>query len=429
MASYYPGQKVNGLEIIDCLTSGAFATSYRVKKGGKTLFLKEYSDPTEASPDFKDFVKQQDNINSRLCSRKLRCLERLLDTFVVSYRYHQVKEFLNCLNLFDYLQTDFDLDNRLFICRLWLGILKEISEAGIVHQDLKPAQILMVKDTGVKLGHRMMFADFDWAVLDGKMVRQVSTPGYATPEHMTGVIPTVKSDLYQSGVVLYEILTGCLPFYRAGELYDPAVARERMERGEFERPAAVQPVILAWASEIITAMLVWDAAKRPAVEEVIKAWDRKALLATAVPKGSSVPVPPPSPASPPPMPDAPPVPPDKIADWIRLRHESGVSMSFSAAETPVTKPLFHGPFRQVNAESGHPIAAYFPSDELTPLFTIRKDADGWKIAGSTHRNNALLNSTPLDVASWLPIRQGDTLEIYSRNEAGVVGKFTFEAPR
>jgi len=78
---------------------------------------------------------------------------------------------------------------------MWLGILKELSSAGIVHQDLKPAQILMVKDAGVRLGHRMMFADFDWAVLDGGIVKQVSTPGYATPEHMTGVTPTMPSQL------------------------------------------------------------------------------------------------------------------------------------------------------------------------------------------------------------------------------------------
>ncbi len=278
MPSYFAGQNVNGYEIVDCITSGSFATSYRARKGGKNYFLKEYSDPTEGSPEFKSFVAQQDDINKRLCSLKLRCLERLLETFVTGYRYHQIKELLNCVDLSVYLPTDLDLDNRLFICRMWLGILKELSSAGIVHQDLKPAQILMVKDAGVRLGHRMMFADFDWAVLDGGIVKQVSTPGYATPEHMTGVTPTIASDLYQSGVVLYEILTGQLPFYRAGEFYDLAVAQDRMERGDFEPPAVVQPVVPEWASSIISAMLTWDVASRPSVESAIKAWDTKSPL-------------------------------------------------------------------------------------------------------------------------------------------------------
>jgi hypothetical protein len=201
-----------------------------------------------------------------------------------------------------------------------------------------------------------------------------------------------------------------------------------MERGEFERPDAVQPIIPAWAGEILSAMLVWDAAKRPSVEEVLKAWDRRVPLATVTPEGDVVPVAPSSPVSPASGIGSPKVASGKIADWVRLRHESSASMSFSAAETPVTRPLFNGPFRQVNTASGHSIAAYFPSDELMPLFTIRKDADGWKIAGSPHRNYAILNNTALETDAWLPIKQGDTLEIYSRNEACIIGKFTFEAP-
>ncbi len=411
MPSYYSGQTVNGYEIIDCITSGSFATSYRARKGGKNYFLKEYTDPTEASDDFRGFVDQQAAINSRLCGLKLRCLERLVDTFTNGYRYHQVKELLNCVDLSDYLPTDLDLDNRLFICRLWLGILKDLSSAGIVHQDLKPAQILMVKDAGVKLGHRMMFADFDWAVLDGNMVRQVSTPGYATPEHMTGVTPTIASDLYQSGVVLYEILTGQLPFYRAGEFYDPAVAMDRMQKNDFEPPHILQPVVPAWAGSIISVMLSWDPADRPSADDAIKAWDSKIAL---------------EPRKVPPPPPIPPVVHSVVPTWIRLRHASGVSLSFSQDEVKVTRQLFNGPFRSVICASGHPVAAYFPSDDVTPLFTVRRESDGWKITGSSHRNRGILNSADLDSSRWDLLKNGDQLAIYSRNDAGTVALFTFE---
>lgn len=415
MPSYFTGQIVNGYEIVDCITSGAFATSYRARKGSKNFFLKEYTDPTEGSPEFRDFIDQQDAINKRLCSLKLRCLERLLDTFVTVYRYHQVKELLNCVDLSVYLPTDLDLDNRLFICRMWLGILKELSSAGIVHQDLKPAQILMVKDAGVRLGHRMMFADFDWAVLDGGMVKQVSTPGYAAPEHMTGATPTVASDLYQSGVVLYEILTGQLPFYRAGEFYDPAVAMERMQRGDFEQPAVVQPVVPTWASSIIAAMLTWDAASRPTVEAAIKAWDTKSPIMAASAKAAA----PGAPVTTSPAP---------VPSWIRLRHDSGVSLSFSADETAVNRPAFHGPFRNVITPAGHPVAAYFPSDDVTPLFTVRRESDGWKIIGGAHRNHGILNGAPLADSVWVAIKNSDRLEIFSRNDSGPVAEFTFEVP-
>lgn len=420
MPSYFSGQIVNGYEIIDCITSGSFATSYRARKGGKNFFLKEYSDPTEGSPEFNSFKDQQDAINRRLCGLKLRCLERLLETFVNVYRYHQIKELLNCVDLSVYLPTDLDLDNRLFICRMWLGILKELSSAGIVHQDLKPAQILMVKDAGVRLGHRMMFADFDWAVLDGGMVKQVSTPGYATPEHMTGATATIASDLYQSGVVLYEILTGQLPFYHAGEFYDPVVAQDRMKRNDFVPPAVVQPVVPSWASSIISTMLTWDVGARPTVEEAIRAWDAKSPITTASPKTAAGSVAAAKVASAPMGATTP--------SWIRLRHDSGASLSFSLAETAVSRQVFHGPFRNVITSSGHPVAAYFPSDDVTPLFTVRRDADGWKIAGSSHRNYGILNGSTLIDAIWEPLKNGDRLGIFGRNDSGTVAEFVFEVP-
>jgi len=431
MPSYYKGKIINGYDIIDCLTSGEYATSYKAKKGGKVYFLKEYTDPVESSPDFKAFVQQQNRINERLCSRKLRCLERLLDTFIVNYRYHQVKEMLDCVDLSVYLQKDFDLDNRLWICRLWLGIQREISGANVIHHDLKPQQVLMVRDAGVKLGHRMIFADFDWAVIDGNMVKCVGTPGYASPEHMAAVIPTVASDLYQTGVVLYEILTGRLPFYNGGELYDPKVTCERMQKADFIPPHVVQPVVPKWASDIICAMLAWEPAARLTVEDALKAWDRKSLSAPSRPAATAVaptgPVAPPiAPVTPITKATTPTV--AKVPSWIRLRHDSGANMSFSIDETPVTRQLFHGPFKQVMTTSGNPIAAYFPSDEGKPFFTIHKDADGWKIKGSEHRNHCLLNGAKLEVKTWKPVKHGDTLDIFSGKDSTVVGKFTFEVP-
>jgi serine/threonine protein kinase len=423
MPSYYNGKIINGYEIIECLTSGEYATSYKAKKGGKVYFFKEYIDPVESAPNFKAFVQQQNKINERLCSRKLRCLERLLDSFIINYRYHQVKEFLNCVDLFDYLKKDFDLDNRLWICRLWLGILREISGANVIHHDLKPQQVLMVKDAGVKLGHRMIFADFDWAVIDGNMVKSVCTPGYASPEHMKGIIPTVASDLYQTGVVLYEILTGRLPFYNDCEFYDAEIACERMEKADFILPHILQPVVPKWASDIICAMLVWEPSSRIPVEDAVIAWDRKSLSAPSRPivKGALV-----TPAKTTTKPAAP--LPSKVPAWIRLRHDSGANMSFSANETLVTRQLFHGPFKQVMTTSGHPIAAYFPSDDKTPFFTIRKDSDCWKTSGSDHRNHCLLNGAKLETKTLMPIKQGDILEIYGEKESKVVGKFTFEVP-
>jgi serine/threonine protein kinase len=194
-----------------------------------------------------------------------------------------------------------------------------------------------------------------------------------------------------------------------------------MQRGEFEPPHKLQPVVPEWAGSIISSMLAWDPAARPSAEDAIKAWDRKAIL---VAKSAKAPTTRPVAAV-----TTPAAPASSVPPWIRLRHDSGASMSFSSDETQVTRQLFNGPFRTVTCDSGHPVAAYFPSDDVTALFTVKKEADGWKITGSNHRNNGILNGTPLDNTRWDTLKDGDQLAIYSRNNAGTVASFTFEVPK
>lgn len=89
--------------------------------------------------------------------------------------------------------------------------LAVVHAAGIVHRDIKPANVLM-SDRGPQL------TDFGIAVAgdatsrltrDGSLV---ATPSYASPEQLEGRPATAKSDIFSLGVVLYELITGRLPF-------------------------------------------------------------------------------------------------------------------------------------------------------------------------------------------------------------------------
>ena len=62
------GDTIRGYKVLDLINPGGFCNAYKVSKGGKSFFMKEYTDPTELSKDFKAFIENQKVILGKLKS-------------------------------------------------------------------------------------------------------------------------------------------------------------------------------------------------------------------------------------------------------------------------------------------------------------------------------------------------------------------------
>jgi eukaryotic-like serine/threonine-protein kinase len=150
-----------------------------------------------------------------------------------------------------------------------LEALEYIHANGIVHRDLKPENIMVDANDNIKLidfgiagdtaARRLTYANFTAAL---------GTPDYISPEQVRGKRGDGRSDIYALGVILYEMLTGSLPFSGPSPL---AVMNDRLLNHPTP-PRVADPSISPQLQEVLYRALERDPRNRYAKAQGF-AWD------------------------------------------------------------------------------------------------------------------------------------------------------------
>jgi eukaryotic-like serine/threonine-protein kinase len=210
---FAPGQKLDRYQIVEQLGAGAYAETYKALDvaTGKTVVLKCPNPNLFADPSLFNRYRREAEVAKRLDHPGV---QRGLDTGEHRTEPYLVLEYIEGESLRHKLREGRQPIDTVVDWGRQLGdTLVYLHTHGVVHRDLKPENILVTPDG------RLVVADFGTAQLAGArrltwkhLSESLGTPDYMSPEQVQGARGDARSDIYAWGVIMYEMLSGHVPF-------------------------------------------------------------------------------------------------------------------------------------------------------------------------------------------------------------------------
>lgn len=206
------GQKIQNYNVEELLGEGGMGTVYRATDTllQRSVAVKILHPHLVRDTTFFERFRNEAILSAKLNHSNVAVLYNFLRDRNENF---MVMEFVDGMNLEKLLKQNggLPLESVLKIMMQTLDGLHHAHEKGILHRDIKPANLMLTRDGIVKL------MDFGIARMVGsqrltRADRIVGTLEYMAPELLDGSEPSVQSDLYAIGVLMYELLSGKMPF-------------------------------------------------------------------------------------------------------------------------------------------------------------------------------------------------------------------------
>jgi len=424
------GDSLRGYRVTKVFGPGAMAISYAAQSPeGRKIFLKQYKSPAPTVIWYKPFVDYQQELAARVRGGKgAHYAVRLVDAFEERWGgpcYFQAYEFVeHGGDLQQILDEERERHRRTGIApltdpvvwaqhvtwaKVFIASIAGLHESKVVHADLKPPNVYLIKDASIGAGYQLKLIDMDFSVLADRRAPwhgyqgYVGTDNYRSPEHLTrGAVPGLASDVFTSGLILHELLTGVHPYWRDDQAEYARLVREHAAKPPALAGVMPSPATNAEVSAVLHRCLSPDATARPTAAEL-----RAVLSGRGARRGAEATVAPtagaraaPTPGSAAPRPAGAPAPragTPITTDRVQLVGDGGRSIQIG-----------------VRTDLGKHLARQFGSDgefwDVRQCILERLPDRRWQVVPiAATANETLLNGDTLAAAR--PVHEGDIIAV------------------
>ena len=269
------GQVINNFEIQEIIGEGSMGVVYRAYHPD----LQRYTAIKVLRPEMIDIPDSFERFLQEARTAAQLQHENIVNVInfgEIEESYYLMMEYVEGASMRELVQENpqgIDVKDIAVIFSQIADVLSFAHDAGVLHRDLKPDNILLTSNEDDEGKYRAMVSDFGLVkIARGESLTHtvngmtLGTPAYMSPEQCTGSETDARTDIYSLGVTMYEAVTGQRP-YPIRNLFD---AVKFHTSGKLVPPKALNPDIPNQLNILIRQMLNTEPEKRPGSAAEVK---------------------------------------------------------------------------------------------------------------------------------------------------------------